>query len=177
MPRHQITAEASRKGRDARAAKSVHLAWLVYKALWDIERNEGIALTLAGIADRLNRRGLRTNRGNLFDFRKVGAVLDKMGLDRVAIQRWKQVARDRASEWKVAPEPLYLQLWFQWQKHVASSQEPFIPALDHPDEWRRKWAMALARQGGGTFPVEWIYPTLQAKLVNLFLGVFEDQEP
>ena len=143
------------------------MQWAIYQCLRTIAREEGISPTLHGIADQLNRRGLRTSRGNEFDFKKVGAALNQLGLDRVAIERWKQRARDKADEWNVDPRILYQQLWLEWQRHVATSREAFMPQLVHPDAWIAPWVR-------DTEP-DWrlMHPPPQARLVHLFLGAFD----
>lgn len=168
MARHRITLAASRMGRMAKTKKADDLLWSIYNELRAISREEGLAPTLKGLAAQLNRRGLRTNRGNEFDFKKVGAALSKLGLDRVAVERWKQQARDRAVEWQIAPESLYRQLWFEWQRHVVLSAEPFQPRLLRPDHWIPPWE----RDNEPNPRV--MHPPPQARVVHLFLGPFED---
>lgn len=170
MARRKLTADQSRMGRAANARRANDLSWSLYNVLRRIAREEGIAPTLTGIADQLNARGMRTNRGKAFDFRKVGAALGRLGLDRVAVERWKQRARDQAMKWQVPPELLYRQLWHEWQAHVATADSAFSPQLVHPDLWIRptdrdpslRWRL--------------IHPPPQARLVHLFLGAFEESE-
>lgn len=170
MARHVISAAASRRGRTLRSEKASELLWSIYQTLRLIAREEGIAPTLDGIAKQINRRGLRTNRGNEFDFRKVGAALDRLGLDRVAIERWKQQARDRAHDWGVAPTTLFRQLWLEWQHHASVSVAPFVPHLIHPNEWIPPWQRHEES--------DWrtMHPPPQARLVHIFLGAFDECE-
>ncbi len=170
MARRKLTADQSRMGRAANARRANDLSWALYNVLRRIAREEGLAPTLAGIADQLNARGMRTNRRKPFDFRKVGAALSRLGLDRVAVERWKQRARDQANEWQVPPELLYRQIWQEWQAHVATTDCAFSPRLVHPDHWKYptdrdpdlRWRL--------------IHPPPQARLVHLFLGAFEESE-
>lgn len=157
-------------GRRAKSRKAQALLWSIYQCLRVVARDEGIAPTLAGIADQLNQRGLVTNRGKRFDFRKVGAALEKLGLDRIAVERWKQQARDRAAEWKVPPEQLYRQLWFEWQRHVVTEADPFIPALVRPADWIPPWKRDPEPDW------RFMHPPPQARLVHLFLGAFDAVE-
>jgi hypothetical protein len=169
MARHRITEDASRAGRELLRDRSVSFHFGVYHELRAIAREEGIAPTLAGIAEQLNRRGLRTNRGKLFDFRKVAAALQRLGVDRLSIARWQQQARDKAVEWDVPRGVLRQQLWHEWMFHVAVVDEPFVPKLVHPDEWVAPWIR---------HPEHWtsMVTPPQARVVHLFLGPFEDKE-
>lgn len=155
-------------GREFKRRKAEAILWAIYRTLREVAREEGIAPTLGGIADQLNRRGLRTNRGKLFDFRKVGAAFDRLGLDRVAVERWKQQARDHAQEWQVRPESLYHQLWHEWQRHVAVSDDQFFPELVHPHQWIPPW------ERDPTPDWRMMHPSPQARVVHLFLGAFSE---
>lgn len=169
MARHRISSEVSRIGRRVKSDRASSRRWSIYNTLRVVAREEGIAPTLKGIAEQLNARGLWTTRGNPFDFRKVGAALDALGLDRVAVERWKQLARDRAQEWGVPPAQLYHQLWMEWQRHVTIRADPFVPRLIHPDEW--------IPPGSRDESPDWrfISPPPQARFVHLFLGAFTDE--
>lgn len=156
-------------GRAKKSQMASELSWLFYNTLRRVAREEGIAPTLQGIAEQLNRQGLRTNRGNLFDFRKVGAALDQMGVDRVAIRRWKRHAEERAVEWEVPPKELYRQLWFEWQRHVVLHRKPFVPHLVHPSEW------VHPSERGEPNDYRFMHPPPQARLAHLFFGAFDEE--
>ena len=190
MARHDLSASQRSRGHHSsalvRTSRRQAFLWEVRRHLIELARSGTLASTLRERADQLNKRGVRTARGNKLDEKKLSIALKQLGADSNKIKALIRSAEDFADTIGVDEAEIFDQLWHEWLYHHTriliehgvtfyddtDDRYQFVFTPVPPFEWQAKHPMKRDER----VKVWWwgrnqVFPP-QAQIVYAIFGMF-----